>query len=551
MTHKCLLKNCTVLSSDFVTIQLLDRGQFGVVYLVQDSSAQQFALKVCQRKDIAFLRERDFFVSRIDSPFLVKYFHVFEEDLHAKLVMEYVPGGSLSSIAHSLSNDDISFIFVQLVLGLRHLHLMSVIHRDIKPANILVVNQMPPHFIKICDFGTSKNIDGTIAHSFVGSPAYQAPELRARKAHGTAVDFYSLGVVLYELTEKRLPFPDLVISDSNPFHEVIQGLLVSDPIERFTFEQLTRIELVANAFDSFHRIQLSFESLHNDSLSKILSLNKRITELEDNQNRTNQIVKEKSAQCLVYHNEVVRLRKLLIQLGVDPDIGNNSGDSGDVVDIQESHMIEVDNLQTNEPTTSNVTDSSSMLERAEDNDAEALYELGRMHIGPNDMFSYDIELGFSYLNRAIELDHTPSMILMAKTLLKKRESIDQAITLLSRAHELGDVNSIGYLANCYYHGNGVPKDQHYAFELAKKGRDSSEPQSVYLLAEIYDEGVIVAQNDDVAMKYLEEAVDLGHEYAKSRYEQVKQNKRLRMPNGEINFMSLEFITGEEHRKWDI
>ncbi|KAL0224844.1 hypothetical protein RCL1_002756 [Eukaryota sp. TZLM3-RCL] len=106
------------------------------------------------------------------------------------------------------------------------------------------------------------------------------------------------------LTEKRLPFPDIAISDSNPFHDVIQGLLVSDPIERFTFEQLIVIELVANAFDSFYRIQFSFESLHNDSLSKILSLNKRVTELEVKIVLIKLL--EKSAQCLVYHKEVVR-----------------------------------------------------------------------------------------------------------------------------------------------------------------------------------------------------------------------------------------------------
>ena len=144
----------------------------------------------------------------------------------------------------------------EIILALEHLHCRGVVYRDLKPENILFDSE---GHIKLADFGLSKegvNDSTEGAHSFCGTPEYLAPEVLNRKGHGTAVDFWSLGMVLYEMltglppwyTKNRrklfdrlrnapLRFPPHVSVEAR---SVLRGLLCREPSERLDAKEEDR-----------------------------------------------------------------------------------------------------------------------------------------------------------------------------------------------------------------------------------------------------------------------------------------------------------------------
>ena len=200
---------------DFELIRLLGKGQYGKVLLVRHKqSSTLFAMKVIKKKTIQAknqvahtLSERSV-LSRVSHPFIIQMHYAFHNSLNLYIVMEYCPGGELFfhlSKFQKLPEAFCKFYSACMVLALRHLHSLSIVYRDLKPENIVITQD---GFPKITDFGLCKeNIDQSCTTRTVcGTPEYIAPEVILRSGHGLAVDWWSLGCIIFEMLTGFPPF---------------------------------------------------------------------------------------------------------------------------------------------------------------------------------------------------------------------------------------------------------------------------------------------------------------------------------------------------------
>ena len=201
--------------SEFVGITQLGKGSFGEVYLVskQDTGAL-YAMKVLRKDKIIShnliryaLTERNV-LSYVRHPFMVSLNFAFQTSEKLFLILDYCPGGDLSShllIEKRFSEQRAKIYLCEVILALEELHSQDIIFRDLKPDNIVL--DKDGHAL-LTDFGLSKEgvNDNFTAKSFCGSVAYLAPEMINRNGHGKAVDWYLLGVLFYEMVVGMPPY---------------------------------------------------------------------------------------------------------------------------------------------------------------------------------------------------------------------------------------------------------------------------------------------------------------------------------------------------------
>ena len=199
----------------FRPIQMLGKGSFGEVFLVEKKETRQrFAMKILMKNKIMgqnliryAMTERNV-MSCVRHPFIVTLRYSFQTDNKLYLILDYCPGGSLASylIREKRFTEDRARVYLcEILLALEELHKRDIIYRDLKPDNVVVDGE--GHAL-LTDFGLSKEgvMDKDSAKSFCGSVAYLAPEMLKRKGHGKAVDWYLLGVLLYEMIVGCPPF---------------------------------------------------------------------------------------------------------------------------------------------------------------------------------------------------------------------------------------------------------------------------------------------------------------------------------------------------------
>ncbi|XP_021493676.1 microtubule-associated serine/threonine-protein kinase 3 isoform X14 [Meriones unguiculatus] len=233
--------------SDFETIKLISNGAYGAVYLVRHrDTRQRFAIKKINKQNLILRNQiQQVFVERdiltfAENPFVVGMFCSFETRRHLCMVMEYVEGGDCATLLKNMGPlpvDMARMYFAETVLALEYLHNYGIVHRDLKPDNLLITSL---GHIKLTDFGLSKiglmsmatNLyEGHIekdAREFVdkqvcGTPEYIAPEVIFRQGYGKPVDWWAMGVILYEFLVGCVPF----FGDTP---EELFGQVVSDEI---------------------------------------------------------------------------------------------------------------------------------------------------------------------------------------------------------------------------------------------------------------------------------------------------------------------------------
>jgi len=245
------LKRARLDAEDFEPLKVIGKGAFGEVRLVQKTdTGHVYAMKVLRKADmvekeqVAHVRaERDILVE-VDHTWVVKMFYSFQDEQNLYLVMEFLPGGDLMTLLmkkDTLSEEMTQFYVAETALAIQTIHDLGFIHRDIKPDNLLLDSK---GHIKLSDFGLCtglkkshrteyyrdlsnvqsadfvplsradskrkaeswKNKRRAVAYSTVGTPDYIAPEVFQQNGYDKSCDWWSLGVIMFEMLIGYPPF---------------------------------------------------------------------------------------------------------------------------------------------------------------------------------------------------------------------------------------------------------------------------------------------------------------------------------------------------------
>uniref|UniRef100_A0A3Q1K6W3 protein kinase C n=1 Tax=Anabas testudineus TaxID=64144 RepID=A0A3Q1K6W3_ANATE len=203
---------------DFKCVAVLGRGHFGKVLLAEyKSTGEMFAIKALKKGDIvardevdSLMCEKRIFetVNCVRHPFLVNLFACFQTQEHVCFVMEYAAGGDLMMHIHAdvFSEPRAVFYAACVVLGLQFLHDHKIVYRDLKLDNLLLDTE---GYVKIADFGLCKEGMGfrDRTSTFCGTPEFLAPEVLTETSYTRAVDWWGLGVLIFEMLVGESPFP--------------------------------------------------------------------------------------------------------------------------------------------------------------------------------------------------------------------------------------------------------------------------------------------------------------------------------------------------------
>ncbi|XP_034402713.1 serine/threonine-protein kinase N2 isoform X2 [Cyclopterus lumpus] len=244
---------------DFTCISVLGRGHFGKVLLAENKkSGKLYAIKALKKGDIvtrdevdSLMCEKRIFevINTSQHPFLVNLYGCFQTADHVCFVMAYSPGGDLMTHIHTsiFTEEQARFYSSCVLLGLEFLHQNQIVYRDLKLDNLLMDAD---GFVRIADFGLCKEgmSHGDRTTTFCGTPEFLAPEVLTDNTYTRSVDWWGLGVLVYEMLVGESPFPgddeeevfDSIVNDDVRFPRflspesvsLIQKLLQKNPEKR-------------------------------------------------------------------------------------------------------------------------------------------------------------------------------------------------------------------------------------------------------------------------------------------------------------------------------
>jgi len=279
---------------DFDLLKVLGKGGFGKVMLVRKKGTTDiYAMKVLKkeavirRNQVAHTKTETHILKQIRHPFLTRMFFAFQNEGKLYMVLNYLPGGELFyrlKREGRFSVERVRLYTAEIALGLGHLHSLDMIYRDLKPENILLDEI---GHVCLTDFGLSKEMVTTAnaARTFCGTPEYLAPEILQGIGHGKAVDWWSLGTLVFEMLTGLPPFYSRNINHMYEkilkaelrcptylppeVKQLIEALLVRDPLRRMGSGPGDIKELEKAAFFS----TISFNKVFNKEYTPIYKPN--------------------------------------------------------------------------------------------------------------------------------------------------------------------------------------------------------------------------------------------------------------------------------------
>ena len=164
--------------------------------------------QVLEKKQVENVIAEKQILFQADHPFVNYMEYVFQNELRIYFFLTFVSGGNIYenlSKVRRFSENTVRFISAQIVLALGYLHASNVVHRDLKPENVLMY---PDGYVCLADFGLAKFLKdkNDQTQSFCGTAEYLAPEILNMTGHGFAVDWWTLGILMYEMATGRPPF---------------------------------------------------------------------------------------------------------------------------------------------------------------------------------------------------------------------------------------------------------------------------------------------------------------------------------------------------------
>lgn len=245
----------------FRYISDIGQGRYSVVKLVEKiDTRQKYAMKIINK---SFLLQQDKMLSAITErnvlsqtyhPFIINVDYAFQSPTAFYFCMEYMKGGDLFNYMKrhpNLKFDEIRLLAAEIAIAIHYLHTQKIIYRDLKPENILLTDD---GHIKLIDFNLSKQLTSETTQSFCGTIDYLAPEIAMKKPYGKSVDWWSFGILLFEMTFHRTPFhtqnqartlskiasANFMIPNcaDDDLVSLIEGLLRKDQDKRFCFKDI-------------------------------------------------------------------------------------------------------------------------------------------------------------------------------------------------------------------------------------------------------------------------------------------------------------------------